>query len=291
MSGGESRVLTSSGDIGQFLWLPMASRWFCPTPSPTGGIDAEADPNGDAAQRRAWLRGQEASGRLRRFTGPEFVGEEELADAPVDRQLVRFDLTTQASLVLTPDVGDYAEPRFLPSQQALVCSGRIDPESDPPSAEIVGCGRFLWTAAARRCCCNDQAPFCRRLVLREMAICWPSPNWTLPMSPTPHCVWGLGVGQHSRSAFVVDWSRGARCPSVGHQVADRTRNPLVHRRRTWRIPSVFDGAGAFGARPSGVLSVKACSLVCTRLTCWPLKVDRFSFGRDRMERSLPDPCP
>ena len=132
MSGGESRVLTSSGDIGQFLCAPDGESLVFVQPRPRPVVsDAEADPNGNAAQRRAWLRGQEASGRVRRFTGPEFVGEEELADAPVDRQLVRFDLATQTSLVLTPDVGDYAEPRFLPSQQALVCSGRIDPESDP----------------------------------------------------------------------------------------------------------------------------------------------------------------
>ena len=75
MSGGESRVLTSSGDIGQFLCAPDGESLVFVQPRPRPVVsDAEADPNGDAAQRRAWLRGQEASGRVRRFTGPEFVG-------------------------------------------------------------------------------------------------------------------------------------------------------------------------------------------------------------------------
>ena len=165
----------------------MASRWFLSTRPRPVVSDAEADPNGDAAQRRAWLRGQEASGRVRRFTGPEFVGEEVLADASVDRQLVRFDLATQTSLVLTPDVGDYAEPRFLPSQEALVCSGRIDPESDPAIRRDRR-GRFL-----------DARPGVVVATTRHHFVVasssgdgnLPSPNWTLPMSPTPQCDWGL----------------------------------------------------------------------------------------------------
>ncbi|MEE2660971.1 MAG: hypothetical protein VYC41_05225 [Planctomycetota bacterium] len=132
MSGGESRALTTSGNIRQFLCAPDGQSLVFVQPRPQPSLsDGEADPNGDAAQRRAWLRGQEASGRVRRYTGPEFVGEEELSDPPVDRQLVQFDLATQALRILTPEMGDYAEPQFLPGQEAVVCSGRIDPESDP----------------------------------------------------------------------------------------------------------------------------------------------------------------
>ena len=113
MSGGESRVLTSSGDIGQFLLRSDGESLVFVQPRPRPVVFSEADPNG--ARQPSWWR--ETSGRVRRFTGPEFVGEEELADAPVDRQLVRFDLATQTSLVLTPDVGDYADLDSCPANK------------------------------------------------------------------------------------------------------------------------------------------------------------------------------
>ncbi|MAV55718.1 MAG: hypothetical protein CMJ28_07165 [Phycisphaerae bacterium] len=132
MAGGESEALTESGDIGQFLCAPNGQSLVFVQPRPQlVAPTAEADPNGSAAQRRAWLRIQESSGRVRRFTGPEFVGEESLADKPVDRQLVRFDFEAKTSTVLTSAPGDYAEPRFLPGRDALVCTGRTDPEADP----------------------------------------------------------------------------------------------------------------------------------------------------------------
>ncbi|MEL6743017.1 MAG: hypothetical protein AAFO67_05370 [Planctomycetota bacterium] len=176
MSGGESRALTTSGNIRQFLCAPDGQSLVFVQPRPQPSLsDGEADPNGDAAQRRAWLRGQEASGRVRRYTGPEFVGEELSAHRSIASW---FNLISprKHSAFSPRRWATTPSPNFCLAKKLWCARAASTRNPIRPFAETVGCGGFLWMAVAHPCCCSARAPFCLRLVHRGMAICSPSPN-------------------------------------------------------------------------------------------------------------------
>ena len=165
-----------------FLSNPVLDRWF-PMRRPISTVTRPSGEHGCAGKKQA-------AG----FVGSPVLSSWARKNSPTHPLIASwFDLIWQRKLHLSSLLMWVTTPSLVscPANKRWCAQVASIRNQIRPSAEIVGCGRFLWTAAAQRCYCNDQAPFCRRLVLRETAICLPSPNWTLPMSPTPHCVWGL----------------------------------------------------------------------------------------------------